>query len=57
VSPSTSTPQAAFRRPNPGTYTCRICQPNVKERGGWDAYYAHYNREHASTPTPQRRAS
>jgi len=57
VSPSTNTPQAAFRRPNPGTYTCMVCVPNVSDKGGQREFSAHYDREHASTPTPQRRTT
>ena len=50
MSPSTSTPQEAYKAPRPGWWTCRICIPNIRERGGWDAYYAHYNREHYQPP-------
>ena len=46
MSPSTSTPQDAFRRPKPGWWTCKICQPNVHDKGGQEAFMAHYNREH-----------
>jgi hypothetical protein len=42
--PSTSTPQDAFRRPSPGTYTCHVC--NVHDKGGQQEFNAHYLREH-----------
>jgi hypothetical protein len=32
--------------PRPGWFTCRICVPNVHERGGMDAFYAHYLATH-----------
>jgi len=34
--------------PRPGWWTCRICQPNIRERGGQAAFYAHWNRVHGS---------
>ena len=54
MSPSTSTPQAAFRRPNPGTYTCMVCVPNVSDKGGQREFSAHYDREHASASKPRK---
>jgi len=32
--------------PRPGWWTCFLCQPNVHDRGGQSAFYAHYLREH-----------
>jgi len=55
--PSTNTPQAAFRRPNPGTYTCMVCIPNVSDKGGQREFSAHYDREHLVTVKPQRRTT
>jgi hypothetical protein len=55
--PSTSTPQDAFRRPDPGTYTCHVCIPNVHDKGGQREWMAHYTREHYHEPKPARRAS
>ena len=43
---STSTPQDALRRPKPGWWTCRLCVPNIHERGGMADLQAHYLREH-----------
>jgi len=31
-----------------------VCVPNVSDKGGQREFSAHYDREHASTPTPQR---
>jgi hypothetical protein len=44
MSPSTSTPQDAFKRP--GWWTCYLCVPNVHERGGQSAFYTHYLATH-----------
>jgi len=55
--PSTSTPQDAFRRPNPGTYTCMVCVPNVSDKGGQREFNAHYVREHYTPTKPRRRAT
>ena len=30
----------------PGWWTCRICVPNVHERGGMDAFYRHWLATH-----------
>jgi len=46
MSPSTTKPERAFRRPDPGTWTCFICRPNVHDKGGQSAWMAHYCREH-----------
>ena len=36
----------------PGWWTCRICVPNVRERGGMDAFMAHYLAAHYREVTP-----
>ena len=46
MSPSTSTPQDAFRRPDPGHWTCLLCTPNVHDKGGQQEFNSHYNRVH-----------
>ena len=47
MSPSTSTPQDAYKgAARPGWWTCKICQPSIHDRGGQEAFMAHYNREH-----------
>jgi len=47
MSPSTSTPQDAYKGVLPlGWWTCKACVPNIHDRGGQAAFYAHYNREH-----------
>jgi hypothetical protein len=32
--------------PRPGWWTCRVCVPNVHDRGGQSAFYAHYLATH-----------
>ena len=32
--------------PRSGWWTCWLCQPNIRERGGMDAFYAHYLTTH-----------
>ena len=49
MSPSTSTPQDAFKVPKPGWFTCYLCKPPVHDRGGQAAFYAHWNRLHLTT--------
>lgn len=44
MSPSTTRPQDALRRP--GWWTCRVCVPPTRERGGMADLQAHYLREH-----------
>ena len=46
MSPSTSPPERAFWRPDPGTWTCLICVPNVHDKGGQREFYSHFNPEH-----------
>jgi len=36
--------------PRPGWWTCRICVPNIHDRGGQAAFYQHFNRLHLVTP-------
>ena len=47
MSPSTNPPQNAFRRPDPGTWTCFLCQPNIHDKGGQREWMAHYVRLHS----------
>ena len=54
MSPSTNPPQNAFRRPDPGTWTCLICTPNVHDKGGQREFYSHFNREHLTTKKATR---
>ena len=51
MSPSTSKPQDRFRLPDPGTWTCFLCQPNVHDKGDIHDLYRHYNREHLKVVT------
>ena len=44
MTPSTTPPQDAFKVARPGWWTCRIC--GVHERGGMDAFMAHYLATH-----------
>jgi len=54
VSPSTSTPQDAYRGALPlGWWTCKACVPNVRDRGGQAAFYTHWLREHYQPPKEQ----
>jgi hypothetical protein len=32
--------------PRPGWWTCKVCAPNVRERGGMDEFYRHYLATH-----------
>jgi len=51
MSPSTSTPQDAFRgAPRPGWWRCFLCDPNVEDRGGKTEWNAHYLRLHYTEP-------
>lgn len=51
MSPSTTTPQDAYKGfVRPGWFTCRVCIPNLHERGGQAAFYAHWLREHHTEP-------
>jgi len=51
MSPSTTVPQDAFKGARPGWWTCKVCVPNVHDRGGQSAFYVHYNREHCREVT------
>ena len=48
MSPSTSVPKDAFHLPKQGSWTCFVCVPNVHDRGGQVAFYAHWNRLHST---------
>jgi len=51
MSPSTTVPQDAFKgAPRPGWFTCRVCVPHVRERGGQAEFYRHFNKLHLVTP-------
>jgi len=50
MSPSSSKPQDAFKRP--GWWTCRVCIPNVHDRGGQAEFYRHWNRLHGTEAKP-----
>jgi len=49
MSPSTNPPERAFRRPDPGTWTCLVCRPVVHDKGGQREFYSHWNRTHLVT--------
>jgi len=37
----------------PGWFTCKVCVPNVHERGGQAEFYAHWMTEHYTPPEEQ----
>lgn len=52
MSPATFTPDAFKGAARPCWWTCKVCIPNVHDKGGQSAFYAHYLREHYSEDTP-----